>query len=144
MALADSGSVATHNGMYQGGNLQIDVAGRMVQAKGAQAERKAREVLTDERYDEIVDNNTRGDQAWDWLQEAESYFVFATALRRFNLRLTKKGGAVRRTGTVDNENDLMSQGEVAAYADEAYSDATELLEELSDQGDRQARIPIHL
>ena len=65
------------------------------------------------------------------LREAEALLAAYYALPSLNLRMTKKGGLQRRTGLVENENDLMSQAEMDAYRQRWLSDALDTLETLA-------------
>lgn len=130
--LADVETVAKAGGWYRSGGLDMDLAGRAIDIAGSRPTFRCKEKLSEDRFDEIKDDNAKGDEIWDRLQEAESLLVVYYALPRLNQRLTKKGGLQRQTGLVDNENDLMSHQEMERYRDTAYADAMDVLADLGD------------
>lgn len=145
--IANAGTVAQNASLYREGSLDIDLASRMVQGHGSRAEREAKKRLgSSEDYDTIVGQDGSADQdeqdEYDALLEAESLLVFYYALPYFNLRMTKKGGLQRRTGLVEDANDLMSQAEMNAYRQRVYRDAIEIIEDLADEADRP--VVLHL
>jgi len=77
----------------------------------------------------------------DDLKEAEALLVAYFALPSLNLRLTRKGGLQRRTGMVDNENDLMSKSEMDSYRETWFGDAMDIFDLLS-PSDSKERDPV--
>jgi len=125
-------NVAEAAGMYRDGKLDIELADRALTVAGRRAERKARSEITSNEYDDIVANKggSKSEEYAD-LQEAEGLLAAYYAMPALNLRITKKGGAVRRTGLVDNENDLMSYSEMDAYRETWFGAAVDIFEEIA-------------
>lgn len=123
--------VAEYAGMYRSEGLDIELGERALNVAGRRAERKARNEITSEEYDDIVSNKS-GSKAEEYkdLQEAEAFLTAYFAMPALNLRITKKGGAVRRTGLVDNENDLMSYSEMDAYRETWFGAALDIFAEI--------------
>jgi len=131
MAIAYPRDVAQYAGMYREGFIDIDVAMRMTEAASRRAVRKAKAEITSDEYDDITTNKAEGDADYDDLQEAEALLIAYYALPAMNMRMTRKGGLQRRTGTVDNENDLMSYSEMDAYRQGWFSEAMDILDTLA-------------
>ena len=102
----------------------------MFEIAGTRPTRKAKEEITSDGYDDIVSKGA-GNEDYEALQEAESLLFVYFALPRMNLRVTEKGGLQRRTGVVDNENDLMSYSEMNEYRSDAFGDAMDILEDIA-------------
>lgn len=132
MPEANALQVAKYAGWYREGSPDTELGNRALDISGARAERKARREITDTEYDDIVSKKT-GTKSAEYadLQEAEALLVAYWALKSLNLRITKKGGLQRRTGTVDNENDLMSYSEMDAYRQGWFDDAMDILDDLA-------------
>lgn len=133
--------IAQYAGFRRNGSFDGEIGKEAFQIARQRAEREAREEITDTEYDDIVSKKNGSKSAeYSDLQEAEALLCAYFALPSLNLRLTKKGGLQRRTGTVDNENDLMSYSEMDAYREDWYSDAQNILDNLAPADSDQAEV----
>lgn len=132
MPEANVKDIAEAAGMYRKDGLDFELAERAKRIAGARAERKAREEITGDEYDDIVSKKGGSKSAeYEDLQEAEGYLIAYYAMPSLNMRITKKGGAVRRTGLVDNENDLMTYSEMDDYRGTWFGSAMDIFELLA-------------
>ena len=128
--VADPLSIAQVAGFYADGQANTGLGVRAQAIAGSRAERRVRREITSDGYDDIEAAGPGSDD-FEALKEAESLIVAYIALPRLNLRLTEKGGLQRRTGVVDNENDLMSKAEMDAYREDWLGEANDLLAEIA-------------
>lgn len=136
--------------IYVKGSRDTDLANRILEAGGYLAERWLRRHLnadeddiddgTNDRYQDVIDNNTDGDVLYDSLVKAEALLATFYAIPRLQVRITKKGGLVRATGNVDQTVDLMSHNEMNAYRSQLKQDAQQLLEDVIEDEDEDANI----
>ena len=90
---------------------------------------EVKRILGSSRYDDVVDLGT-SDADYQTLVQALGRFAFYYAMPALNLRLTKKGGFMRSTGLVENQNELMSKRELESYRDDKIREGTILCQTL--------------
>ena len=133
MALATVSSIAQATGLdaaYLAGS----------DARALQAEREARQVLGDTRYDEIVASGSGAD--YDALVEAESLLALYHALPLMNLMLTERGGIIRATGAEESREELIGKRELDSYRAELKRQALTILQRLATRADESDTSPI--
>lgn len=101
------------------------------------AEKRLRELVSDDTYDEIKGDPEHDD--YDALQRAESLLCFFYGVQFVNLRPTELGGFSKIIGYGDQQTEqLMSHRELLSYRSKIYGMALELIEDLLPDLDDEA------